>query len=92
MISMWQLIRGEKYFWFQTGDKATANKMKRRNKFRLVSYGHNPDVWVYEAIFTRPDIARNALKTLAGNVVKYDKNDDVYYATIRISEEENWAA
>jgi hypothetical protein len=89
---MWQLQHGEKYYWFQTDNKAAANKMKRRNKFRLVSYGVNCDHWTFEAIFTRPDIARNALKTLAGNAVKYDKNDDVYFAPIRISDSDNLAA
>lgn len=92
MIAMWQLLHGEKYFWFQTNNKEAANRMKRRNKFRLVSYGVNCDYWVFEAIFTRPDIARNALKTLAGNAVKYNKNDDVYFAPIRISEKEKKAA
>lgn len=92
MISMWQLIRGEKYFWFQTENKEAANKMKRRNKFRLVSYGVNRDHWVFEAIFTRPDIARKALKALAGNAVKYDKKEDIFYAEISNSKSEKKAA
>jgi bifunctional DNase/RNase len=92
MISMWQLFRGEKYFWFQTDSKEVVNKMKRRNKFRLVSYSVNRDLWIFEAIFTRPDIARKALKTLAGNVVKFDKKEDIFYATIYVAEKENEAA
>lgn len=92
MITMWQVIYGEKYYWFQTNNREAANKMKRRNKFKLVSYGVNCDLWVFEAIFTRPDIARNALKTLAGNVVKFDKKDEVYEAVIVISKDESMAA
>lgn len=92
MIEMWQLIRGEKYYWFQTKDRATYNKMKKRKKFRLVSRGMNCDWWIFEAEFTRPDIARNALKTLAGNPVKYDKKDDIFYAEINYSKSEKEAA
>jgi len=92
MISMWQLIRGDKYFWFQTKNRNTANKMKRRKNFRIVSYGVNCDHWIFEALFTRPDIARNAVKTLAGNAVKFDKKDDVFYASIYLAEKGNEAA
>lgn len=92
MISMWQLLHGEKYFWFQTNNKEAANKMKRRNKFKLISSGVNCEHWVFEAIFTRPDIARNALKTLAGNVVKFDEKDGVYEATINYMKTKNKAA
>lgn len=89
---MWQLMRGEKYYWFQTKDRATYNKMKKRKKFRLISRGMNCDWWIFEAEFTRPDIARNALKTLAGNPVKYDKKDDIFYAEINYSKSEKEAA
>lgn len=92
MIEMWQLMRGEKYYWFQTKDRAIYNKMKKRKKFRLVSWGMNCDWWTFEAEFTRPDIARNALKTLAGNPVKYDKKDDIFYAEINYSKSEKEAA
>lgn len=92
MLEMWQLMRGEKYYWFQTKDRATYNKMKKRKKFRLISRGMNCDWWIFEAEFTRPDIARNALKTLAGNPVKYDKKDDIFYAEINYSKSEKEAA
>lgn len=92
MVEMWQLIRGEEYFWFQTKDRSIYKKMKKRKKFRLISTGVNCDWWIFEAIFTRPDIARNALKTLAGNPVKYDKKDDIFYAEIRLPKSKSKAA
>ena len=38
MIYMWKEERGKPYYRFQTDDKKTADKMKRRNKFKLVGY------------------------------------------------------
>jgi len=92
MISMWQEIRGENYFRFQTKNKDAAQKMKRRSKFKLAAWGVNCDWWIFLATFQRPDIAKKALKTLAGNTVKFDKKDDVFYAPIYLTEKENEAA
>lgn len=92
MIYMWQENRGEHFYRFQTDNKVIAARMKRRKKFRLTAWGINCEIWIYQAIFRRPDIARKALKTLAGNVVKFDKKEDIFYASIPISENENMAA
>lgn len=92
MIFMWQENRGEHFYRFQTENKVIAARMKRRNKFRLTARGINCDIWIFQAIFSRPDIARKALKTLAGNTVKYDKKEDIFYASILMNENENMAA
>lgn len=92
MIFMWQENRGEHYYRFQTDNKIIAARMKRRNKFWLTATGINCELWIYQAIFSRPDIARKALKTLAGNTVKYDKKEDIFYASILMNENENMAA
>jgi len=92
MIEMWQEQRGEPYFKFQTKNREAANKMKRRNKFKLVAWGVNCDLWIFLATYRRPDLARKALKTLAGNVVKFDKKEDIFYATIYLAKKENEAA
>lgn len=92
MIEMWQEHRGEPFFRFQTKNKIIANKMKRRLKFKLVAWGVNCDWWIFLTIFKRPDVARKALKTLAGNDVKYDKKDDIFFASIYLEEKENEAA
>jgi len=92
MIEMWQEERGKPFYRLQTKNREAANKMKRRNKFKLSSLGLNCDWWVFVATFKRPDIAKKTLKTLAGNVVKFDKKDDVFYASIYLAENENEAA
>lgn len=92
MIEMWQEERGKPFYRLQTKNREAANKMKRRNKFKLSASGINCNWWIYLATFKRPDLARKALKTLAGNVVKFDKKDDVFYASIYLAENENEAA
>ncbi|MBL1123908.1 MAG: hypothetical protein D8M26_13620 [Ignavibacteriae bacterium] len=92
MIYMWQENRGEQYYRFQTNNRAIAERMKRRIKFHLTACGINCEIWIYQAIFSRPDIARKALKTLAGNTVKFDKKEDIFYASISMSENKNKAA
>jgi len=92
MIEMWQEERGKPFFRFQTKNREVANKMKRRNKFKLSAWGVNRDLWIYVATFQRPDIAKKTLKTLSGNVVKFDKKDDVFYASIYLAEKGNEAA
>jgi len=63
---MWQEERGKKYYRFQTDEREIANKMKRRNKFELVGWGDNCELWIFQSIFSRPDIARNAFKSITG--------------------------
>lgn len=92
MIYMWQEQRGEPYYRFQTNNRVVAAKMKRRNKFRLVGWGVNCELWIFQAIFGKPETARKALKALAGNIVKYDKNEDLFCASKELSKENKEAA
>ena len=80
MTCMWQEQRGEMYFRFQTDDKSIADKMKRRQKFSLTAYGMNCSLWIYHSHFTRPDLARAAIKSLTVKKVKYIAEEDVFEA------------
>ena len=88
MIYMWQENprqrgkKGKSYFWFQTENKEAAAKMKRREKFKLVGRGFKYPIWIFQAPFDRPDIARNALKTLAGSKVKFLPSENVFCAKV----------
>jgi hypothetical protein len=75
---MWQEQRGEMYFRFQTDEKSIADKMKRRQKFSRTAYGMNCTFWIYRAHFTRPDLARAAFKSLTGEKIKYNAEEDIY--------------
>ena len=77
MTSMWQLVRGEPHYKFQTDDKAIAEKMRRR-KFHLAAWGVNCNLWIYQSAYSRPDIARKVFKTLTGKVPIYNKNKDIF--------------
>ena len=92
MLYVWQLERGKAEFRFQTDNKGIAAKMKRRNNFKLVGWGVNCDLWIFQTVFGKPETARKALKALARNAVKFDKKDDVFYAPIDMTKNENRAA
>ena len=80
---MWQMQRGKPDYRFQTQNRQAAEKMKRRNKFKQVAVGFNPNFWIFQATFIRPDKAKNVLKTLTGGKVKYDRNEDIFYSKVK---------
>jgi len=78
MTSMWQEERGKPYYRFQTDEREINNKMKRRNKFELVGWGVNCNLWIYQVQFKRPDIAKKTFKALTGKMAILDKKKDVF--------------
>lgn len=85
MTYMWKEERGKPFYRFQTDEREIANKMKRREKFKLVGNGMNCPLWIYQATFSRPDIAKKAFKTIAGGKVEFDIREDVYYCETNLS-------
>ena len=81
MIYMWQEER-EPYYRFQTTNRKAAEKMKRREKFKLVGKGVNCDLWVFRAFFERMDIAKKALKTLSGGKVEFARDEEIFYSRV----------
>lgn len=92
MNYFWQEERGKQFYRFQTDDKIIADRMKRREKFKLAGRGYNCCLWIYQAIFTRPDIAKKAFKTLTGSKPILNKADDVFEAVSNMTRLENSAA
>lgn len=92
MIYMWQEERGKPFYRFQTDEKEIHNRMKRREKFKLVAEGVTCNLWIYQANAARPDIARNILKTLSGAKVNFDSKDEIFYSAGISSRLENSAA
>lgn len=92
MIYMWQEERGKSFYRFQTDEREIRNRMKRREKFKLVADGVNCSLWIYQATAARPDIARKMLKTLSGSKVNFDSKDDIFYSEGISSCMENSAA
>ena len=80
MTFMWQEERGKKYYRFQTDESEIANKMRRRNKFEIVGWGDNCELWIFQAIFSRPDIARNAFQSITGRKAEYDDREEIFFS------------
>ena len=80
MTFMWQEERGKKYYRFQTDEIEITNKMKRRKKFTLVGWSVNCELWIFQSTFSRPDIARNAFKSITGRIAEYDDREEIFFS------------
>ena len=80
MTYLWQEEKKKPYYRFQTDEKAIADKMKRRNKFKLVGSGMNCPLWIFQTTFTRPVLAKNTLKVLTGKKPIFDNFEEILYA------------
>ena len=92
MTSMWQEERGKKYYRFQTDEREIANKMRRRNKFELVGWGVNRELWIFQSTFSRPDIARNAFESITGRKAEYDDRAEIFFSEGLLSSQQKEAA
>ncbi len=72
--------RGKPVYRFQTDEIEINKKMKRRNKFTLIGWGVNCNLWIYQVSFSRPIRAKAALKSLTNKSVNFDKNKEIYYS------------
>jgi len=89
---MWKMGRGSKQYRFQTDEKSIADKMKRRQKFRLVGLGINSSLWIFQSVFTRPDIAKKAFDSLIEGKAIFDFEEEIYYSEGKLSSPENKVA
>lgn len=92
MLFLWQEERGRPYYRFQTDEKTLADKMKRREKFKLVANGFNCNLWIFQATFSRPDIARKTFKTLEGQNAIFNEKEEIFQCSSILSNTENSAA
>jgi hypothetical protein len=66
--------------------------LKRREKFKLVGWGVNCPLWIFQAQFKRPDIAKKAFESLAGSKAIFDSKEDLFYPESNLSSPEIKAA
>jgi hypothetical protein len=76
---MWQEEKGKPYYRFQTDEKQLADKMKRRNKFKLSAKGYNTNLWIFFTEISKPFIAKKMFNALSGESAVLNKNDDIFY-------------
>ncbi|NMB82016.1 MAG: hypothetical protein GYA14_09375 [Ignavibacteria bacterium] len=73
MTYLWQEERGQKFYRVQTDEKEVAEKLKRRNGFKLSGWSINGhSLWIFACTFTRPDIAKKVLKSVTGQKSNID--------------------
>lgn len=92
MTYMWKEERGKPYYRFQTDEIEIKNKMKRREKFVLVGNGLNCYLWIYQAKFKRPDIAKRVFETIIGEKAIFDSKEEIYIPMGNLSNPEKSAA
>ena len=92
MLYMWREEKGKPIYRFQTDEKALADKMRRREKFRIISKGFNCKLWIFGATFSRPDIARKTFKALTGQNAIFNEREDIFQCPCILSNSENSAA
>ena len=92
MTYMWKEERSKPFYRFQTDERETSSKMKRRKKFKLVGWGVNCPLWIHQATFSRPDIAKKAFKTITGGKVEYDIREEIFFSEGVLSSLEKTAA
>lgn len=80
MTQMWQEVRGEPYYRFQTDESEIASKMRRRKTFKQCSWGLNCPHWIFVTTYSTPQKARKALGILTSRPVQKDSKEGVYFA------------
>lgn len=79
MTYLWQEERGLKYYRVQTDEKAIADKLRRRNGFRLVAWAINRNLWIFLKEFSRPDIAKKTVQSVTAKKPKIDSEGVIFY-------------
>ncbi|OQY74445.1 MAG: hypothetical protein B6D44_04285 [Ignavibacteriales bacterium UTCHB2] len=92
MTYFWKEERGKPYYRFQTDEIEIKNKMNRREKFKLVGIGMNCPLWIYQATFSRPDIAKKAFETLIGCKSVFNSEEEIFVPMSKLITPEKSAA
>jgi hypothetical protein len=79
MTYLWQEERGQKYYRVQTDNKQIYKKMKRSEKYKLLTLYCSRDLWVFLHEFDRPDIAKKVVSSLTGIKPQIDSDGVIFY-------------
>lgn len=63
---MWQEVKRLPVYRFQTNDNRIARKLKKRPKSKLVLFGINSPIWVFQLRYSTPSRALIGLSNLTG--------------------------
>jgi len=76
---LWHLERATNEYRVQTDSKEIADKLKRRQGFRISAIALNYPLWIFSCEFKRPDIARKTIKSITGKNGKIDSEGVLIY-------------
>ncbi len=79
-LYIWQELRGNPEWRFQTDRYEIYRKLKRRKGFRLISYGYNCDLWVFVKSYKQPKNARKAFERICGQKIFFNASKGIYEA------------
>jgi len=79
MTYLWQEERGEIFYRVQTDERLVAKKMRRRNGFHLCGQALNANLWFFTCMFSRPDKAKQTLKSITGKKPKIDFEGVIFF-------------
>ena len=80
MTYLWQEERGRKIYRVQTDEKEVADKLKRRNGFKLIGWSiFGKKLWFFSNEYSRPDIAKKVLANVTCKKPKIDSEDVIFY-------------
>jgi hypothetical protein len=85
MTVMWQMGRGSKEYRIQTEQWEIAENLKRRKSYKLVGYGFNCNIWIFQKNFSRPDIARKAFENITKSKIEFDDREDIFIPASKVS-------
>lgn len=77
---LWQLERGSNTYRVQTDIKEIADKLKRRQGFRISAISVTNPLWVFSCEFSRPDIAEKTIKSVTDKNPKIDSEGVISYS------------
>jgi len=72
MTYLWQEEYGKPYYRLQVEDKSIADKLKRRQGFRIAAISVTRPLWIFACQFNRKDGAIKTIKALTGKKPKID--------------------
>ncbi len=74
MTYLWQEEKAKPYFRLQTDEKKIADKLKRRQGFRIAAISVTNPLWIFACRFNRKDGAIKTITNLTGHKPKIEQD------------------
>lgn len=75
---LWQETKRLPVYRIQTNDRMVARKLKKRNNVKLVLWGMNSPIWVFQIKYSSPRRATIGLGSITGEKVEKTADTGVF--------------